>query len=571
MLTVKRFRIRGPYTAVAMVAALGAAFVFVTGGAATRATLGPTVGTGCSANGKIDGRGATFQTRAQAAFANGFEADICGVQTDSPADESTYTNPSYVQAFPNLNMVQYNMYDGVPGGVLKVIDGSGAGLNAIACRADLFAGTDKPYNQAQLTGEDAAPSPANTAVLGTGATCTSKGLANTLNGGTANPAFVPPYEPLGATGTTVGGYPNSADTAGNLMSFPVAGSAVAIGVNFNGTAGCPTTVKLTGQMIADLFGGDILNWTDARLQELVNGANPNPGLATCNVSVTRVVRLDDSGTTQIFKNYLQFIDGSRLGETNDASSHSDPAPCESALTWTTLQGRSPNYDWPGFDHILPTSPAPDGSTKNGAAATASCSAIDTGDVNGNNGVLDVCEGGTAGTVAIAGAICYADLPDEQAFTCAVGSPPGPGCHALVTPTVLNSAGTTFRSPIAGVAQANCTYSAVVGPGGGTTGTVGLNPTDTWATDNSLGNYGNVAASSPAYPICGITFDLVMSGLSAAGQTIYADATANQIRTLYSYFTYIESSVGQAQLPSLFYAPLPASLYNNVYTGFQANF
>jgi ABC-type phosphate transport system substrate-binding protein len=570
---VKRFRIRGAYAAVGALAALGAAFVFATGGGAA---LTPSQGTGCSTDGKIDGRGSTFQSRALAAFATGYESRVCGVQTDSPSVESGYTGPSYIAGpFPNPNMVQYNVYDGVPTGVAKVIDGSGNGLDALACRADLFAGTDTPYTSAQLTGEDAAPSTMNDAVLGGTATCTSKFLDNN-----STPAFTPPYEPLG-TGVPVGtaGFPNSADTAGNLMSFPVGGSAVAIGVNLNG-AGCttiPTAVSFTGQMLADLFGGDILTWNDPRLRE----GGLNAGLANCTGAVTRIVRQDNSGTSQIFKNYLQFIDPSRTGEAADATANGAPTICQSALTWTTLQQRSPNYDWPGFDSVSdgfggPTTPAPTGNTQTGAAATTNCSAIDTGDVSGNPGVLDICEGGTAGTQPIAGAICYADLPDLKNFSCVLSTTnPGPGCHTPLVASVENSAGTSAVQPNVGL-RANCTYNAVTGPSGGPSGAVGLTTGDTWALDNAT-NYGDVAAQSPNYPICGLTWDLVYSGLSGTvgpppvAQTIYADASQDQIRTLYSFFDYVLSSTGQSDLISKYYAQLPASLAASEQSGFESHF
>src|SRR5262249_7287095 len=133
-------------------------------------------------------------------------------------------------------------------------------------------------------------------------------------------------------------------------------------------------------------------WNDARLR----AGGVNPLLANCPGAVTRVIRLDDSGTTQIFKNYLSKVDGARTGST-----------CDSGTTWTTLQAASPNVNWPGF--------VASGSAQQGVAATATCSALDTGNINGNNGVLNVCNAVVAGTQAIAGAVCYADLPDLRNF------------------------------------------------------------------------------------------------------------------------------------------------------------
>src|SRR5262249_46338363 len=148
----------------------------------------------------------------------------------------------------------------------------------------------------------------------------------------------------------------------------------------------PGAIQLTPTIVSLLFGGDVLTWDDARLRTGPAGPNTiNPGLANCPGAVTRVVRLDDSGTTQIFKNHLAKVDGGRAGGSCDVGT--------TGVTWTTLRDTSPNFQWPGFRGT----PLPDGATQSGVAATATCSAIDTGNVNGNNGVLNVCEGIVAGT------------------------------------------------------------------------------------------------------------------------------------------------------------------------------
>jgi hypothetical protein len=332
------------------------------------------------------------------------------------------------------------------------------------------------------------------------------------------------------------------------MSFPVAGSAVAIGFNLKGTGICtgtpPSSLSLTASMVSKLFGGDILTWDDPALR----AGGVNAGLANCHGAVTRVVRLDDSGTTQIFKNYLTHVDGSR-----------STATCDPTTSWSSLAGVSPNTTWPGF--------VPSGTSQQGLAATATCSAIDTGDVNGNNGVLDVCNGVIAGTQAIAGAICYADLPDLRAFTCT-------GACPVVAASVRNASDTSFQAPSA-VSRANCSFGAIVAPSGGSAGAVGLNTSgtpDTWATDNATGNHGDVTNTGTVYPICGVTFDLVFAGLSAgAGTGAISGLSNDQRRTMYSYFTYILSSTGQATLTSKFYQSLPSSLVDNLRSGFQANF
>jgi ABC-type phosphate transport system substrate-binding protein len=543
---VKRPRFRAAYVGLALVPAALVAIVFVT---STGATV-PTNGINCTAlDGKIGGRGATFQKRAQDAFNAGFTADVCGNVSDAKSGN---------------NMVSYNVYDGGNGGPdnTPTLTGSGYGRKAMMCRTDAFAGTDVPYNNNQLTALNGDPtSQANYDVIfGTGNPPGSSHFNCQSATGTAfGTSFVPYYQPInGASPNT--SYPNASDVAGNLMSFPVAGSAVTVDVNLKGTGICtgtpPASLNLTGKMVSLLFGGDILNWNDIRLRD-TNGdgvADTNLGLVNCTGAVTRVVRLDDSGTTQIFKNYLSHVDPNRTGAT-----------CDPGTIWgspdppTGLAGASPNTSWPGF--------VPSGSAQQGQAATGGtnpCSAIDTGDVNGNNGVLDVCNGVIAGTQPIAGAVCYADLPDAKAFTCA-------GTCPIVIASVRNSTDSSYQPP-SSAQRANCTFGAVTPPPANAVGLATSGTPDTWATNNAAGDRGDVTFTGALYPICGVTFDLVYSGLSGgAGTGPISELTDDQRRTMYSYFTYILSSDGQATLTSKFYQALPNGLIDQLRSGFQAGF
>jgi ABC-type phosphate transport system substrate-binding protein len=515
-----------------LVAAAFIATVFATSGGATV----PANGINCTVDGKFGGRGATFQKRAQDAFNAGFTADVCGNVADANSGN---------------NMASYNVYDGGNGGPnnTPTLTGSGYGRKAMMCRTDAFAGTDVPYNTAQLLALNGSPTAqANYDVI-FGGTPGSRNCQSATGTGFGT-SYVPYYQPInGAAPNT--SYPNANDVAAPLMSFPVAGSAVVVAVNLKGTGICtgtpPAAIQLTGSMVSKLFGGDILTWNDPALR--VGGINA--GLANCPGAVTRVVRLDDSGTTQIFKNYLSAVDSSRSGATCDPTTvwgNPDPA--------SGLAGASPNTSWPGF--------VPSGSAQQGQAATATCSAIDTGDVNGNNGVLDVCNGVVAGTVAIAGAVCYADLPDAKNFTCT-------GTCPTVISSVRNSTDTSYQSPSTG-SRANCTFGAITPPPSNAVGLSVSGTPDTWATDNSAGDRGDVANTGALYPICGVTFDLVYSGLSgAAGTGAISELNNDQRRTMYSYFTYILSSDGQANLTSKFYQALPNGLIDQLRSAFQAGF
>jgi phosphate transport system substrate-binding protein len=92
--------------------------------------------------------------------------------------------------------------------------------------------------------------------------------------------------------------PDELDKAA-LIQFPVVMGAVVAVVNIAGVkAG---ELKLTPDVLADIFLGKVKKWNDPRLVQ------SNPGLKLPDVAVTVVHRSDGSGTTWIFTNYLSKV------------------------------------------------------------------------------------------------------------------------------------------------------------------------------------------------------------------------------------------------------------------------
>ena len=60
-------------------------------------------------------------------------------------------------------------------------------------------------------------------------------------------------------------------------------------------------LKLTGELVADMYLGNILKWNDARIAAL------NPGVALPDKEVYPVFRMDGSGTTYVFADYLSKV------------------------------------------------------------------------------------------------------------------------------------------------------------------------------------------------------------------------------------------------------------------------
>jgi len=81
-----------------------------------------------------------------------------------------------------------------------------------------------------------------------------------------------------------------------MVQFPaIIGGIVAV-INVEGVK--PGQLKLTGDLLAELFSGGIAKWSDKRIADL------NPGVTLPDAAVTVVHRADGSGTTAVFTDYL---------------------------------------------------------------------------------------------------------------------------------------------------------------------------------------------------------------------------------------------------------------------------
>jgi phosphate transport system substrate-binding protein len=60
-------------------------------------------------------------------------------------------------------------------------------------------------------------------------------------------------------------------------------------------------LKLTGEVLADIFNGEIAKWNDPKIAQL------NPGVTLPESNITPVYRSDGSGTTNVFTTYLSQV------------------------------------------------------------------------------------------------------------------------------------------------------------------------------------------------------------------------------------------------------------------------
>ena len=90
--------------------------------------------------------------------------------------------------------------------------------------------------------------------------------------------------------------------AGGMVQFPAIIGGVVTVVNIEGIK--PGQLKLSSDVLSDIFMGTITNWNDKRIGLL------NPGVQIPAGDITVVTRADGSGTTAIFTNYLSKVNKS---------------------------------------------------------------------------------------------------------------------------------------------------------------------------------------------------------------------------------------------------------------------
>ena len=122
-----------------------------------------------------------------------------------------------------------------------------------------------------------------------------------------------------------------------LIQFPTVIGGVVPVVNIKGIA--PGQIKLTGQVLGDIYLGKITKWNDAALAAL------NPGVPLPDAAISPVRRADGSGTTFIFTNYLSKVNADWKAKAGEGT----------AINWPTGAGGKGNEGVSAFVQRLPNS------------------------------------------------------------------------------------------------------------------------------------------------------------------------------------------------------------------------
>jgi phosphate transport system substrate-binding protein len=112
-----------------------------------------------------------------------------------------------------------------------------------------------------------------------------------------------------------------------LVQFPTVIGGVVPVVNIKGIN--PGQIKLTGQVLGDIYLGKITKWNDAALTAL------NPGVPLPDAAISVVRRADGSGTSFIFTNYLSKVNPEWQAKVGEGT----------AVNWPTGAGGKGNVEY----------------------------------------------------------------------------------------------------------------------------------------------------------------------------------------------------------------------------------
>ncbi len=122
-----------------------------------------------------------------------------------------------------------------------------------------------------------------------------------------------------------------------MIQFPTVVGGVVPVVNIKGIQ--PGQIKLTGQVLGDIYLGKVKRWTDPAIASL------NPGVPLPDADIAPVRRADGSGTTFIFTNYLSKVNAEWKAKVGEGT----------AVNWPAGVGGKGNEGVAAFVQRLPNS------------------------------------------------------------------------------------------------------------------------------------------------------------------------------------------------------------------------
>jgi ABC-type phosphate transport system substrate-binding protein len=287
---------------------------------------------------------------------------------------------------------------------------------------------------------------------------------------------------------------------GEVESIPVAQESVAVVVNL--PSGCTATSKkdkgrleLNNVTLEGIFRGTITKWS----QIIEDGDTLSGAGCTPTQTITPIVRKDQSGTTHIFKKYLDQI---------NPSTFLTESPKEQNKTWTEVSEGTESTTWPKAAGVKKPE-----ATGGGAELTT--------------------------VASTSGSIGYANIAEARAngsFTPSPGTG-GPGTARFWAPIQDNGLASTgklkYADPssnkdVSALGEANCKNTEY------TNGEVAFPPANVFDPWNEV----TTPTTASKYTLCGLTYDLAFKSFGAFSGTTEPEAT-----TVNNYLGFVVNSKG----------------------------
>lgn len=199
-----------------------------------------------------------------------------------------------------------------------------------------------------------------------------------------------------------------AKAQGPIMHFPTVIGAVAVTYNL---PSLKDPLRLTGDVLADMFLGHITKWNDSRIKA------ENPGVALPATDVLVVHRAEASGTTYIFSDYLSTV----------------------SPDWARAPGKGKELSWPvgigakGNEGVAGQVKQTPGAIAYVELAYAKQNNLPTAQLKNASGayVAPSIESATAAAAGIAD-----KLPNNTDYRISIVNAPGPGAYPIASFTWL---------------------------------------------------------------------------------------------------------------------------------------
>lgn len=306
-----------------------------------------------------------------------------------------------------------------------------------------------------------------------------------------------------------------------LLTIPVLQGAVAVVVNL--PAGCTASSKsasgrleINQDTLEGIFKGSVTTWGEVAADE--GTGNELKGAGCAEDTITPVVRKDGSGTTHIFKKFLNLTDDAPLAAENGKEE-----------TWSQLAEGGPSTVWPTAAKVVHAAEESGGGLlKEVAAKPGSIGYANLADAR------NVANGGFTGQ-------------SPQRFWLEVESERKEKTTSKGLKITRKYQDPASNGDVAAAAESNCKKTEF------TNGKGTFPP----PTVDSPWNEVTAKQFSKSYPLCGLTYDLALTHYEAFSSF---GATAAEAQTVKDFLGYVVSKKGGGkEIKGHDYTPLPKQL------------